>query len=245
MRLLCLQVVGTAPDDLASHGAGGRKPPNRWGWQASATDSTAALQEPGSIGLRSYYSAGAKPSPLVAAFRRCERDDDRQLPSLLRRTTPAQWPTGSAPRTWGAARVLSVELRLPRTTRSTAVPERSLLRLPDRRSLRRPRRGFLDDVSRCSLPSRSPGQPAAVLNVRCTGPARPRHGQLRCPHRHRPHRRHLLQLQLSNVTLVQADIAGLTYVTGDRIKLRLQVVGTAPTTLRARAWKVGTSEPAA
>ncbi|CAM5790177.1 PKD domain-containing protein [Cellulomonas persica] len=33
------------------------------------------------------------------------------------------------------------------------------------------------------------------------------------------------------------------YTTGDKVRIRVQVSGTAPTTLRAKAWKLGTAEP--
>jgi PKD repeat protein len=55
-----------------------------------------------------------------------------------------------------------------------------------------------------------------------------------------------LQLQRSTDTvLLGAIVPGLTYVSGDRLQFRLQVTGTSPTTIRARVWKVGTTEPAA
>ncbi len=38
-------------------------------------------------------------------------------------------------------------------------------------------------------------------------------------------------------------IPGLTYAVGDTLNLRMQTVGTAPTTLRAKVWKAGTAEP--
>ncbi len=46
-------------------------------------------------------------------------------------------------------------------------------------------------------------------------------------------------------TTIQAEvtIAGLTYAVGDRLNVRVQVTGTSPTTIRARVWKVGTTEP--
>jgi PKD repeat protein len=39
-------------------------------------------------------------------------------------------------------------------------------------------------------------------------------------------------------------VAGLTYATTDRLIMRMQVTGSAPTTLRVKVWKVGTTEPA-
>lgn len=38
-------------------------------------------------------------------------------------------------------------------------------------------------------------------------------------------------------------IPGLTHVVGDTLNLRLEVTGTAPTTIRAKIWKTGTQEP--
>ena len=37
----------------------------------------------------------------------------------------------------------------------------------------------------------------------------------------------------------------MTYAVGDLLNLRVQVLGTSPTTVRAKVWKVGTVEPAA
>lgn len=47
--------------------------------------------------------------------------------------------------------------------------------------------------------------------------------------------------------MIQAatTIAGLTYAVGDRLNVRVQAVGSSPTTVRAKVWKVGTTEPAA
>jgi PKD repeat protein len=39
--------------------------------------------------------------------------------------------------------------------------------------------------------------------------------------------------------------ATLTYAAGEQLSIRLQTQGTSPTTLRAKVWKVGTTEPAA
>jgi PKD repeat protein len=39
-------------------------------------------------------------------------------------------------------------------------------------------------------------------------------------------------------------VSGLTYAPGDMLNVRLQVVGSAPATIRAKVWKVGTAEPA-
>lgn len=41
------------------------------------------------------------------------------------------------------------------------------------------------------------------------------------------------------------NVPGLTYVAGDRLNVRLQTIGTSPTTLNLKVWKVGTPEPAA
>jgi len=41
----------------------------------------------------------------------------------------------------------------------------------------------------------------------------------------------------------EALVSGLNYAVGDRLNVRLQVTGTSPTTIRARVWKVGTTEP--
>ncbi|NTW38914.1 MAG: PKD domain-containing protein, partial [Cellulomonadaceae bacterium] len=48
----------------------------------------------------------------------------------------------------------------------------------------------------------------------------------------------------SATALASANLAG-TYAPGDQLQVRLQVVGTSPTTVRAKVWKVGSAEPAA
>lgn len=53
-----------------------------------------------------------------------------------------------------------------------------------------------------------------------------------------------LQLQNGGTTLAAADVPGLVYTAGTRLAVRLQVVGTSPTTVRAVVWPAGTPEPA-
>lgn len=52
-----------------------------------------------------------------------------------------------------------------------------------------------------------------------------------------------LQLQQSGTTLKAVAVAGLNYATGDKLRVRLQVFGTSPTTVQAKVWKVGSTEP--
>ncbi|THG30798.1 LamG-like jellyroll fold domain-containing protein [Naasia lichenicola] len=54
-----------------------------------------------------------------------------------------------------------------------------------------------------------------------------------------------LQLQASGSTLTSVAVSGLSYAVGDRLQVRVQATGTSPTTLRAKVWKVGSTEPAA
>ncbi|MFF1574141.1 PKD domain-containing protein, partial [Leifsonia sp. NPDC058292] len=54
-----------------------------------------------------------------------------------------------------------------------------------------------------------------------------------------------LQLLQGSTALQLANVTGLTFVPGQQLKLRLQVFGTAPTTVRAKVWAVGQAEPAA
>ena len=56
-----------------------------------------------------------------------------------------------------------------------------------------------------------------------------------------------LTAMVSNAETVLSSLSlpGVTYAVGDRLNIRLQVTGTAPTTVRAKVWKVGASEPAA
>ncbi|MBG6214541.1 MULTISPECIES: PKD domain-containing protein [unclassified Cryobacterium] len=54
-----------------------------------------------------------------------------------------------------------------------------------------------------------------------------------------------LQLMRGATSLKALNIAGLTYTTGSAVQLRMQVTGSAPTTIRAKVWALGTPEPAA
>jgi hypothetical protein len=47
----------------------------------------------------------------------------------------------------------------------------------------------------------------------------------------------------TQTTLSSFVSLGVAYVAGDRYKVRVQAIGTNPTTLRVRAWKEGTTEP--
>jgi PKD repeat protein len=50
----------------------------------------------------------------------------------------------------------------------------------------------------------------------------------------------------AEVTLQSAiNLPGLTYAAGDRLNVRMQVVGASPTTLNLKVWKAGTTEPSA
>ena len=53
-----------------------------------------------------------------------------------------------------------------------------------------------------------------------------------------------LQLQRGATTLTAADVAGAELRAGTKLSLRLQVTGTSPTTIRAKVWADGTTEPA-
>jgi hypothetical protein len=48
----------------------------------------------------------------------------------------------------------------------------------------------------------------------------------------------------TSVLLADATVAGLTYAPGDVLNIRFQVNGTGPTTLQAKVWRAGTTEPA-
>ncbi len=41
------------------------------------------------------------------------------------------------------------------------------------------------------------------------------------------------------------NVSGVSYAAGDQLNMRVQTVGTSPTTIRAKVWKVGTTEPTA
>lgn len=52
-----------------------------------------------------------------------------------------------------------------------------------------------------------------------------------------------LTAQRGTTTLQAALIPSLTYATGEKLRVRVQVSGTSPTTIRAKVWRVGTAEP--
>ncbi|MCV2395824.1 PKD domain-containing protein, partial [Actinotalea sp. M2MS4P-6] len=55
-----------------------------------------------------------------------------------------------------------------------------------------------------------------------------------------------LYLTAGNGTPVSGVVvSGLTFAAGDQLQMRVQAQGTSPTTLRAKVWKVGTTEPTA
>jgi PKD repeat protein len=49
----------------------------------------------------------------------------------------------------------------------------------------------------------------------------------------------------TETSLATGTLAGVNYAVGDRLRVRLQVVGTSPTTVRVKVWEQGTAEPAA
>jgi PKD repeat protein len=59
----------------------------------------------------------------------------------------------------------------------------------------------------------------------------------------------IARMQANNVEVTPAlaaatTISGLTLALGDRLNVRMQVVGSSPTTIMVKAWKAGTTEPA-
>ncbi len=54
-----------------------------------------------------------------------------------------------------------------------------------------------------------------------------------------------LRVSKGSTTLKSTTDTGVTYAPGTKMTLRTQVTGTNPTTLRAKVWKAGTTEPAA
>ena len=54
-----------------------------------------------------------------------------------------------------------------------------------------------------------------------------------------------LYLERSGTTLVGGTLPGISTTAGSKLTIRVQVQGSAPTTIRAKAWPTGTTEPAA
>jgi len=55
----------------------------------------------------------------------------------------------------------------------------------------------------------------------------------------------VLVLKQGTTVLTTATVAGVTYTAGTPLSLRLQVTGTTPTTVKAKVWKTGQTEPTA
>ncbi|WP_150307655.1 LamG domain-containing protein [Planctomonas psychrotolerans] len=53
-----------------------------------------------------------------------------------------------------------------------------------------------------------------------------------------------IQVTRGGTSLHYASVPGIRYTTGDRLMIRVQAVGSAPTTIRAKVWAQGTTEPA-
>ena len=49
----------------------------------------------------------------------------------------------------------------------------------------------------------------------------------------------------TETTLASANVTGLTYVPGMKLRIRVQAQGASPTTLRLKVWEDGTTEPTA
>jgi hypothetical protein len=54
-----------------------------------------------------------------------------------------------------------------------------------------------------------------------------------------------VQLLANGTTLQAVPVSGLTYSAGQQLSLRVQAVGSSPTTLRAKVWPSTQAEPAA
>ncbi|WP_146904562.1 PKD domain-containing protein [Cellulomonas aerilata] len=52
-----------------------------------------------------------------------------------------------------------------------------------------------------------------------------------------------LQIARSGTSLAATDVAGLSYAPGTKLAVRVQVTGTAPTTIRAKVWRASATEP--
>ncbi|WP_108249390.1 glycoside hydrolase family 88 protein [Planctomonas deserti] len=52
-----------------------------------------------------------------------------------------------------------------------------------------------------------------------------------------------IQVQRTGMTLRSALVPGLTYSANQKLNLRVQVTGSAPTTVRAKVWRMGSVEP--
>ncbi|MFT3798207.1 PKD domain-containing protein [Microbacterium sp.] len=52
-----------------------------------------------------------------------------------------------------------------------------------------------------------------------------------------------LQLRRGDTTMTSVNVSGLTIAANDGVNVRVQVFGTSPTTIRAKVWKAGTTEP--
>ncbi len=239
-----MQVTGTSPTTLRAKvwKAGTTEPA---AWQITRTDTTAALQAAGSIGVHSYFSSGGTISPLIVTI------DDLTAKPTGSVVTP---PAGSVFAADAFGRTASNGLGSAETggawTVSGTAANYSVTNGAARLSTAQgsSRTAFLNAVSS----SDTDVQATASFTRPTSGSAYVgligrRVGSVDYRTRAVIGSTGTVQLQVQNTgtTLQSATIPGLTYNTGDSLVFRMQVTGTSPTTLRAKVWKAGTTEPAA
>jgi hypothetical protein len=243
-----LQVVGTSPTTVrARTWLSTAAEPNTW--NATATDSTAALQAPGAVGFTSYLSSKATNQPVVLRVPSVTAQPTTTVTpppattpfaaDSFNRTVPSGWGSATTGGTWaldGAAANFAVK---PGTATMTFTAGNTLAAyLPGA-----PSSGadITTSLGVDKLPVAGPMYP--LLVGRRVGTAEYDARLLLDPSG-------TVNLWLVDIVngvetslTPEAQVAGLKYAAGTRLDVRLQVIGRSPTTVRAKVWAATGTEP--
>jgi hypothetical protein len=220
------------------------------GWQFSATNSAAALQTAGSVGLRAYVGS-VNNAPLTVAFDDLSVDSLDQPPPPPESGTIARDMFGrSSTGTWGMADVGGQYSYQGRTADFSVDGAAGTLRLSAAGATRS---AFLFDALARDVEL----SVAVSTDKRAAGGSIYVYGTFRRAtdgSAYRPRLRlapngsvyaHVSRLGPNGDSSLapEAPIGGLTHVAGGVLRLRAQALGSNPTTIRLRAWADGQPEP--
>lgn len=245
------QVTGTAPTTLRLRawriGAG-----EPGGWPLTATDSTAALQSSGAIGLRTYASRSLTNAPITTGFDELLATDLAVVPpppppsstvaaDAFGRTTAAGWGTADIGGPWsiagssgqyrvdGASGVMS--LSAPGISRAAWLPGTAT---------RDTSLAATMSVDRIPIGSSI----WAYLEVRRSSSSAAYRVKLRIgPDAGAYLRVSRITAGLETNLAAEVRLGGVTVAPGSRLRIRGEASGANPTTLRVRGWVDGQPEP--
>ena len=219
-------------------------------WKLSVTDSTAALQNAGSLGLRATTSGSTTNSPTLFTF-------DGFVANTIGGTTPPPPPTTIATDTftrtvtngWGTATTGGPWTTVGTNTAFATDGSGGTIKLPTAGS---PRSGLLAGASAQNLDETftvasykvvvGSGQYAfAILRHQAGGAEY--WGKIHFSASGAIFLNASAYSGTAETVLGPEVASGLTRVQGTAVNVRFQVIGTSPTTIRGRAWAVGSTEP--